>query len=246
MMSYILSIAFETNGKGYHGFIAELPGAFVRGKTMEEATLKAIQEATAYHRWSGYKLPHSSLHIKVTDVKQSTLTIEDADSSILLNEDQLPMDRITFDRTLNLMYLSAQSITDIYKSCEYKDWVDEARIRPTFYGTTPCTIQEIIDHVYKVQAYYMAMLHIEITLPTDVIASRKLCMEQIEVLYNKQDNAVIYSNDNEQWTLKKVMRRFLWHDRIHAKSMIRILEKQKCFGMIDTYYDPFFFFDTKE
>lgn len=30
-----LSVAMETNGRGFHGFIVELPGTYVRGLTQE-------------------------------------------------------------------------------------------------------------------------------------------------------------------------------------------------------------------
>lgn len=33
-----------------------------------------------------------------------------------------------------------------------------------------------------------------------------------------------------------------WHDRIHAKSMVKILRKQKGKGLIAHYQDPFYFF----
>ena len=48
-----LSIAFETNGRGYLGFICELPGAFVRGQTLEEALAKVEREVKRYQKWLG-------------------------------------------------------------------------------------------------------------------------------------------------------------------------------------------------
>lgn len=35
------------------------------------------------------------------------------------------------------------------------------------------------------------------------------------------DNIVFKGSYNEQWSLKKLLRRFIWHDRIHAKAMYR-------------------------
>ena len=45
------SVAFETNGKGYLGYIVELPGAFIRGATEEEALKKVPKEVSSYLRW---------------------------------------------------------------------------------------------------------------------------------------------------------------------------------------------------
>lgn len=30
---------------------------------------------------------------------------------------------------------------------------------------------------------------------------------------------------NEEWSLRKVLRRFIWHDRIHAKAMYKMAVK---------------------
>ena len=35
-------------------------------------------------------------------------------------------------------------------------------------------------------------------------------------------NPVIVGSYDEEWSLRKVLRRFLWHDRIHAKAMYRM------------------------
>jgi hypothetical protein len=73
---------------------------------------------------------------------------------------------------------------------------------------------------------------------------RRFCLEKLEALYRKNNNSLIFEIDNELWTLKKVLRRFIWHDRIHGKAMIRILEKQKQLGVIDEYDDPFHFMEA--
>jgi len=44
-------MAFETNGKGYMGFIVELPGAFIRGITEQEALTKVKKEVSLYLKW---------------------------------------------------------------------------------------------------------------------------------------------------------------------------------------------------
>ena len=52
------------------------------------------------------------------------------------------------------------------------------------------------------------------------------------------DNTLFEGSYDELWTLRKVMRRFLWHDRIHAKAMYRM--SVKTFGQLNTP-NPFFF-----
>ena len=44
----------------------------------------------------------------------------------------------------------------------------------------------------------------------------------------------------EDWSLRKVLRRFIWHDRIHARAMYRMAIK--VFGA-ESIVNPFYFFD---
>ena len=47
---------------------------------------------------------------------------------------------------------------------------------------------------------------------------------------------VIEGSYDEEWSLRKVLRRFLWHDRIHARAMYR--RAKTVFGEV---VDPFRF-----
>jgi hypothetical protein len=52
--------------------------------------------------------------------------------------------------------------------------------------------------------------------------------------------------EGEMWTLRKVLRRFVWHDRIHAKAILRIMRRQEQLGLIsaavgEAVVDPFHF-----
>lgn len=51
-------------------------------------------------------------------------------------------------------------------------------------------------------------------------------------------NTVFRGSYDEEWSLRKVLRRFIWHDRIHAKAMYRMAVKT--FGK-DAIPDIFFF-----
>lgn len=39
------------------------------------------------------------------------------------------------------------------------------------------------------------------------------------------ENTVYHESYGEEWSLRKVLRRFIWHDRIHAKAMYRMAIK---------------------
>ena len=49
--------------------------------------------------------------------------------------------------------------------------------------------------------------------------------EVLEAKQNFLQNPVIEGSYGENWSLRKVLRRFIWHDRIHAKAMYRMVSK---------------------
>ena len=63
---------------------------------------------------------------------------------------------------------------------------------------------------------------------------------------NEGGNRAPVTLEGEMWTLRKVLRRFVWHDRIHAKAILRIMRRQEQLGLIgaavgEAVVDPFHF-----
>jgi hypothetical protein len=238
------SVAFETNGKGYLGYIVELPGAFIRGETEEEALKKVPREVSSYLRWLDTK-PMEDYSVQVIQMHQSNLTVEDADSEILLEADKGALEEGKYKNLLDIVLHSGETFLRIYESAVFRDWVDESRIRKTFYGQNPKTIREIFEHVKRCQYYYLSRMRMEFeTEEEDFRKIRPFCLQKLQDLYRQHNNLLIVAIDNEQWTLKKVLRRFIWHERIHARAIMRILERQRRLGVIDGYEDPLFFRNT--
>lgn len=239
----IVSIAFETNEKGYMGFIVELPGAFVRDRTEKEAIAKVNHEVSLYLKWLGIEQEHG-YKIQVVQRHKSSLMVEDADNEILLEADKKMMREEEFRNLLDLIQFSGETFLQLYTNTKFEDWIDKARIRKTFYGDNPKTIQEIFDHIKYCQYYYLSGVKIKEEMEGDFMAIRNFCLEKLEALYRKNNNSLVFKADNELWTLKKVLRRFIWHDRIHGKAMTRMLEKQKQLALINEYDNPFHFMET--
>lgn len=239
----VVSIAFETNGRGHIGFIVELPGAFMRGVTEQEAVTKVGKEVSSYLKWSGCEQKHD-YKIQIVQRHRSSLEVEDADNEILLEADKETVSEQEFKNLYDLVWYSGETFLQLYTNTKCKDWVDESRIRKTFYGDNPKTIRETFDHVRYCQYYYLTRMKITEKIEGDFTSIRKFCLEKLADLYRQENNSLIYEADNELWTLKKVLRRFIWHDRIHGKAMTRILEKQKQSGTIDEYDDPFHFMEA--
>lgn len=241
-VSQTLSVALETNGKAYIGFIVELPGAFVRGRSEEEALSKVGLEARSYFSWLGTQdvVPQGT---RVVQRHHCGLMVEDADCEILSDADRGNMAEEEFRSLTDLVGYSGKTFLRLFDKSELKDWVDPARIRKTFYGDNKKTIREIFHHVKRTQYYYLSRTRIpfEEKEEGEFGHIREFCLANIRHIYGKDGNSRLFEVDNEAWTLKKILRRFIWHDRIHGKAISRILEKQKQFGLIPEYDNPFCF-----
>ena len=67
---------------------------------------------------------------------------------------------------------------------------------------------------------------------------RKRGFEALEATPNFLQNTVFEGSYDEMWSLRKVLRRFIWHDRIHARAMYRMAVK--LFGA-ESIENPFCF-----
>ena len=81
------------------------------------------------------------------------------------------------------------------------------------------------EHTKNVNTYYFG----EIGVQTDNEGTIAACRERGFALLESQpgylENTVYLGSYEEEWSLRKVLRRFIWHDRIHAKAMYRMAVK---------------------
>ncbi|MFQ5869374.1 MAG: type II toxin-antitoxin system HicB family antitoxin, partial [Candidatus Zixiibacteriota bacterium] len=177
------SVAFETNGRGYLGYIVELPGAFIRGETEEEALKKVPKEVSSYLRWLDID-PVKDYSVQVVQRHNSSIMVEDADSEILLEADKGALEEGKYKNLLDIVLHSGETFLKIYGSAALKDWIDESRIRKTFYGENKKTIREIFEHVKRCQYYYLSRMRIEFeTEEEDFRKIRQFCLKKLEDLY---------------------------------------------------------------
>ena len=235
-----ISVEFETNGLGWIGYTAELPGAFVRGRTEDQCQAKIDAEIRRYCQWLGLQ-DNDSYDVSVAQVRQSQLRVEDADNEILLHYDQRDFSGDTFEVWSEIARFSAECFQRLYDSTTLRDWRDPTRERETFYGKCPSSIQEVYAHVDRVQGYYQQCLGLESALCSRNFPERRgECLARIAELHGKHGNKVRFLA-GEEWTIAKALRRYIWHDHIHAKSIVRTLHRQVQENLIQEFIDPFTF-----
>lgn len=73
--------------------------------------------------------------------------------------------------------------------------------------------------------YYFGEIGVYTDNAGTIFECRKKGFDLLEDSENYLNNRVFNGSYNEQWSLRKVLRRFIWHDRIHAKAMYKMARK---------------------
>ena len=218
-----VKFVWEHNGNDTLLYSVDCVGAYTRGETLDIAINKIETELKTYSSWKNQAF-NQNLKIDIIQEKHSSLQIADADSDVLFDCERpsLSLEEYAQLKALALksasdFYLLYTSIPDKNKSCLPK--------RKTFYGDAPRTAQEMYEHTKNVNSYYFGEIGIEVDNGGTIYGCRKRGFELLEETKHFLDNPVIEGSYDELWSLRKVIRRFLWHDRIHAKAMYRMAVK---------------------
>lgn len=218
-----ISCVWEHNGNDSLLYAENFVGAFTRGATLQICCDKMIDEIKSYLKWLGEE-DCGNYSIEIVQEKSSELNIRDADSDVIFNSEQKELSKAEYEHLKSIVLKSAQdflclynSIPDKYSSC--------MPARQTFYGNVPRTANEMYEHTKNVNNYYFGEIGVDIDNDGDILDCRKRGFELLEKTSNFLQNQVFDGSYGEFWSLRKVLRRFIWHDRIHAKAMYRMAVK---------------------
>lgn len=218
-----MKCVWEHNGNDTLLHCVDHVGAYARGRDLNEAMSKMRAEIEAYSLWSG-RGGGELTDIEIIQEKDSGLQIADADSDILFDSERGPLSREEYENLKALVLKSAGDFDSLYASVPDKD---ESCLpqRRTFYGAVPRTAREMYEHTRSVNSYYFAEIGVDADNEGTILECRERGFAQLEQTADFLENPVIEGSYDELWSLRKVMRRFLWHDRIHARAMYRMAVK---------------------
>lgn len=215
-----INCVWEHNGDDSLLYAADFPGAFTRGIDLKVAQEKMPAEICAYLKWRGLPVMES-VQVYISQEKKSDLQICDADSDVLFDTERLPLTREEYHALKCLVLRSAKDFQILYESVVNKNQSNLPE-RTTFYGRVPRTAQEMYDHTKNVNAYYFGEIGVQTDNDGTILECRVRGFDRLEESAAYLNNDIFFGSYAEQWTLRKVIRRFLWHDRIHAKAMYRM------------------------
>ena len=227
---------WEHNGDDTLLYALDLPGAYTRGACLAEAMRKMPSEVRSYLSWAGRSIPD---HIETVVVQDApcTLAVSDADSDVIFDLERSPLGIDEYIERKALSLRSAKCFQELYDSIPTKD-VCRDPVRQTFYGQVPRTAEEMYRHTRSVNAYYFAEIGVDADNEGTIFECRArgfAALERIPDFLKLEPSEGSYG---EWWSLRKLFRRFLWHDRIHAKAMYRMAKRN---SVVDDIADPFRF-----
>ena len=211
-----INCVWEHNGRDTLLYAVDFVGAYTRGETLEAAVRKMQAEICSYLKWCG-----------------------NADSDVLFESEKAPLTAEEYIKLKALALKSAQDFLALYDSVPDKN-ATAAPERKTFYGQVPRTANEMYEHTKNVNTYYFAEIAVDADHDGNIYECRKRGFESLESNPDFLQNTVRKGSYGEDWSLRKVLRRFIWHDRIHARAMYRMAIK--VFGA-ESIVNPFYFFD---
>jgi hypothetical protein len=216
----IIECVWEHNGDDSILFSSNIVGAFTRGASKEEVLRKMPGEALSFGKWSGTQI-ELPLEVVITQEKASDLNVRDADSDVLFDSERMALTAEEYEKLKRLSLKSARDFQKLYESFPDKN-KSALKERDTFYGKIPRTAEEMYLHTKNVNGYYWG----EIEVPADndgtIFECRSRGFDALEKTDGFLSGRVFDGSYGEEWSLPKVLRRFIWHDRIHAKAMYRM------------------------
>ncbi len=211
---------WEHNGNDTLLYSVDHIGAYTRGESLEIAKAKMPREIVSYCKWLSVDAA-DEIEIVIVGEKCSELAIRDADSDVLFECERSPLTAEEYEKLKTLALKSAKDFLTLYESIPDKNSA-AAPERKTFYGQVPRTANEMYCHTKNVNSYYFGEINVDADNDGNIYECRKRGFEALERQPDFLQNAVIEGSYSEAWSLRKVMRRFIWHDRIHAKAMYRM------------------------
>ena len=211
---------WEHNGSDSILYADNYIGAFTRGVSQEEAVLKMSEEIRRFQLWKG-EAPIDECDVEIVQEKESDLQVRDADSDVLFRTEEMPLSAEEYRYLKSVAMKSAEDFHALYTSFPDKN-KSANPVRKTFYGAAPRTAEEMYQHTKNVNAYYFSEIGVDVDNEGTIASCRARGFDALETVPDFLSLKAVAGSYDELWSVRKVLRRFIWHDRIHAKAMYKM------------------------
>lgn len=234
----LVRCVWEHNGDDTLLYAGNLPGAYTRGENIEVAKVKMAIEVISYLNWCGHNC-NDAISLEIVQESECDLQVKDADSDVIFTTELQPLSIHEYMELKELAIKSAKDFQRLYDSVPNKEF-GKGLGRRTFYGYVPRSAQEMYEHTRSVNAYYFGEIDVAADNCGSIAECRIRGFDALESVPNFLTQPVVVGSYGEIWSVRKVLRRFIWHDRIHAKAMYRMAVN--IFGR-NSIENPFCFYE---
>ena len=217
-----LDAVLEYNDSGVTLWSLAYPGAFARAETTAEAAKKLPAACRRYRLWA--KLPPETAvgkeEVRLMRKFKVGAAVEEGFTDVLFPEERLAMDMARYTALKTLCLKSARDFELLFSSIPQKDRA-LVKSRRTLYGKIPVTAREVLGHVEDGQRVWAALFCIDLGDRQGLLTDRKRLFARLEARPGYLDDRVVTAPDGELWTLRKLLRRLIWHDAIPGRALYR-------------------------
>jgi hypothetical protein len=203
---------------------------------MNEALAKAPSKIAEYLDWlkaHGETIDESGCNVQVEteEIVRGDWPVKLGDSQALFKDDLRPLEHAEVERAMRHMSYAREDLMALYQT------VPEGALEWKPDDSAPRHIKRIAEHIAEVDIFYLERLRGRKF--DDWPSSFLELMEELRVLRlsNLNDDEMKCTVSHhppggwtgtsapEGWTARKVVRRFVWHERLHTAT-IRKLQRQ--------------------
>jgi len=237
------SVNLEMGDYWWYAHIVELPGCFTRGES-REAVLKslpvAIKQYSKFLERHGHQLEISSLEFDVVEEIHGISELGEAGGAVaLFASDKIPITKKELDFFLNLMQWNRQDLLALVQFLPEK--IQNARPFPKKW-----TIDETLHHIANAEEWYISRLGATLQNEYETLIKTPSSGLQKEIIFDHLatirngaiqilrkvfsqkrggsfTRAAYTTHPREVWTFRKVLRRFVEHEREHIGTIEGII-----------------------
>jgi len=232
-MANKISVCVEVGSEGTGVFVPSCPGCWVFGKTPERALTKVKAAIGEWFEWLAKHGEQAPLEMKGFEVDVAEMMrvnynpVEAGKPEPLFWSEVPPVTKKDIARTLRLMAYSREDLLKLVSGLPdgLFDWSPP---------NEPRTIRNCLRHIAYVEPWYITRLDVDLfcKYPRDVFklldCTREAVINYLEDFPREKMLGVFQPHKDKSplcnlWTARKVLRRMVDHERLHAKYVEKVI-----------------------
>lgn len=234
--------------------VLTLPGCIAKGNNQDEALTALPGAIHSYHAWlrqHGEKVadPAEPIEFRIAEISTGFGPFRPGDKAALFSPDRMPVSREEMEQ----IYLCRSAYARADLMAIISDLPEKVlRCKP---DRETSNIRQILRHIGNAEEWYISRIVDPETLPPEWAHDKKMpifdflemerrtALDRLHRLTDRELSEVFYPTlwtkyRGEPWTARKVLRRFLEHEREHTVQIKEILARWQARSGTDMQRNP--------